>query len=208
MIAQFIIVLIGKYCSFVNWLMSLTVIKLIHNIIDKYYLKKLVEPDKDYESISSFVEDEFKECYKSFKNHIYDFEPNPTILLIAKRFNRPEKFKHYIVRKAKYIEHLHSAVDDDIKSSNVYFINIEYSSKRMKEPIHIKLPIEYFVCDNELLSNTFIMRYLLHNYGHKAEFSEIDYQLVLMDDKFEIFTLGHNEHIKIYENHYEIVNKK
>ena len=205
---RFFISFVDMYCLLMNRMMSLTIVTFIHEIINRYYYKTLSEPEKDYLSISYLRDKKFIEGYHNKipdSNSVLD-TVDKCVLLTLKRFNHFGIFKHYIVKSTDLSENLNYLTNNAgvVKTSKIYFINIEYINKRLDNSIQIKLPKEYLINDNELLSRTFILRYLLYNHGSKVEFYDLDYKVIAMDNKLNIFTISYDEDLKLYDDHYII----
>jgi hypothetical protein len=98
--------------------------------------------------------------------------------------------------------------DDELKieleKSDVSFINIDYVHPLMKEPINILLDSHYFYIGNEILSKSFILRYLKYQ-TNSFEYSN-DYVIKIMDSNINQITLNSNQYIVLEKDNYTIKN--
>ena len=83
------------------------------------------------------------------------------------------------------------------------FIMIEYCHPGMASPVNINLSSHYYFEGNEILSDLFVERYLLHNYGLLCTFDE-NYTLNILDNEFNLVTLKKDAHIKLEIDSFKI----
>jgi hypothetical protein len=74
------------------------------------------------------------------------------------------------------------------------------------QDIYLDIPREYFYTGNELLSATFVKRWLDYHVG-KVDFDN-SYRIEMMDSNFEFVNLGFHDYIVVKENGYEVVKKE
>jgi hypothetical protein len=81
------------------------------------------------------------------------------------------------------------------------FIFIEYHDPDLKTTLNIKLDDSYYSIGNDILSSTFIKRYLQYNYGSSCPFN-INYELNIIDSDVLFITLDKNHYINIDKDCY------
>lgn len=85
-----------------------------------------------------------------------------------------------------------------------FFLSIEYSHPEMENPIEIHLLNEYYISDNEIFSNTFVLRCL--EYQTDPFVFDENYSLTIMDCNVNTVTLKYNQYILLSKNEYLIQN--
>ena len=93
------------------------------------------------------------------------------------------------------------------EKSNVKFILIEYiSTSHSSKTIQIKLPSNYFIVGNELLSNTFIMKYMKQHIGINpfTRFFDLNYKINIVDNEINSFVLNQDEYIRLGKDTYSV----
>lgn len=97
--------------------------------------------------------------------------------------------------------------------SSVSFLSVTalFYEKDKTDPIKefdIYIKPEEYIVDNELLSCSYLMRYLEYNYSlHDRSIikNTSDYKITVMDDNFDTFTLLPTQMVILCENKYKIV---
>ena len=91
--------------------------------------------------------------------------------------------------------------------SSVRFLEIEYSCGGLP-PITIDIPVSHFVVDNELLSKTYILRYLEHlpTYSNWI-FNENLYKVKIIDYDSDMVCIGSDQYILLENDEYRVMNK-
>ena len=90
-----------------------------------------------------------------------------------------------------------------VEKSDVKFLSIEYFIDGMNEPINIVLNKDIYQTGNEILSKSFLFRYL--QYQTRYYVFANNYTLKIIDDKVKEFTLNSNQFILLDKNEYKIV---
>lgn len=80
------------------------------------------------------------------------------------------------------------------------FLSIEYRHKMMKNPISINLDKGYFLVGNEILSKSFILRYL--EYNTEKTYYDSDYEIHIIDNNINNVILKSTEYILLEKNNY------
>jgi len=142
-----------------------------------------------------------------------------TAYLTAKintNYNSPYKNEHSIIL-AKIcsnatIVRLTENVDvekdlTDLKPSSARFLEVEYKCGD-SPPLTIEVPKSHYFVGNEILSKTYVLRYLEHLpiYSRWA-FSESEYSLRIVDEDSEVFSLNSNQYILLGLDGYRIVDR-
>ena len=91
-----------------------------------------------------------------------------------------------------------------VEKSDVKFLSIEYFTDGMNEPINILLNKDIYQIGNEILSNTFVFRYLQYQTRY-CVFSN-DYIIKVIDDEINEFTLKSNQYVLLDKNEYKIIS--
>jgi hypothetical protein len=81
------------------------------------------------------------------------------------------------------------------------FIFIEYFDPDSNFTLNIKLDNNYFNIGNDILSSTFIKRYLEYNYGRYCRFN-INYKINIIDGDISFFSLDKHYYITIEKDCY------
>lgn len=92
--------------------------------------------------------------------------------------------------------------------SSVRFLEIEYSCGDIP-PITIEIPTSHHVVDNELLSKTYILRYLEHlpMYSNWI-FNEHTYMVRIIDYDSDMVSIGANQYILLEKDEYRVVTRQ
>jgi hypothetical protein len=70
----------------------------------------------------------------------------------------------------------------------------------------INVPKSHYIADNEILSKTYVLRYLEHLPIYKRWiFDDSEYELRIVDDDSNVFSLRGNQYIKLLPDGYEIL---
>lgn len=191
--------LLNNFISHINEIQSYTIFDKINLFVNTYIYYILIEPPGDWDNISWYNFDfVFYENYK-YKDLKMQYSDNAIIVLKIQT--------SYIVRVVKshyYFQDIMDELRNNIRTiSHVRFINIEYTYPGLKKIIQIILPIHYFVVDNEILSSTFILRYIKYNYGNTCEFND-NYTLLIIDNNVKSFTINKNQYISLTNENYTI----
>jgi hypothetical protein len=103
---------------------------------------------------------------------------------------------------------LKECVPIDIVVSNTSFISIEYVHPKLDKPLSIKLPRNYFVVGNEILTDIFVCRYLIYEYGKHVIFEDMDYKLNIIDSNINMLSFGKDKYIELTKNGYSVKDNK
>ena len=94
----------------------------------------------------------------------------------------------------------------ELKTSSARFLEIEYKCGN-RNPLEIEVPKSHYFAGNELLSKTYILRYLEHLPIYKRwSFNESEYELRIVDEDSEVFSLNSNQYIRLEQDGYRIIN--
>lgn len=89
-------------------------------------------------------------------------------------------------------------------SSSARFLEIEYKCGN-RAPLAIEVPKSHYITGNELLSKTYILRYLEHlPIYSRWEFNESEYTLRIIDDNSDVFSIDSTQYIRLEEDGYKI----
>jgi hypothetical protein len=206
---RFLHIILYNVIFFVNMIQGSIIIHKINFCIDTYIHNVSIEPFGDWVSISWFESSSNSTIYNEVVHSTGTISVAPIIskntsTLIVLKFD-----EDYITRILEYEqEHLNiigNLLESKIIASNVRFINIEYTYPGIKNVVQIALPIHYFIIGNEILSSTFICRYIKYNYGKKCKFDD-NYTLLVIDDNIKSFTLNRNQYVSLTNENYVIKN--
>jgi hypothetical protein len=93
-----------------------------------------------------------------------------------------------------------------IKPSSARFLEIEYRCGN-GAPLQIQVPKSHYIVGNELLSKTYVLRYLEHLPIYiRWKFDESEYSLRIIDDNSVVFSLSGSQHILLEEDDYSIID--
>ena len=109
-----------------------------------------------------------------------------------------------IIRLAKNVD----AEKDltELKSSSARFLEIEYKCGD-RNPLEIEVPKSHYFTGNELLSKTYVLRYLEHLPIYtRWKFDESEYELRIVDEDSEVFSLNSKQYVRLEQDGYRIVN--
>jgi len=151
-----------------------------------FFEGKWIEPYRWSTCICFFEGDDYNEYYDT--GYIFDQKDYYLVL---------KKHDKWIV---SFHEENHNSSLVPVKSP---FLFISYKIKD-EESILIEIPEEYFVENNELLSNLHIARLLKHHYPN-VNFDK-DYTLNIMDCELNTFCLNYGSYVILTKDKYTIVN--
>jgi len=96
-------------------------------------------------------------------------------------------------------------INNYIKTSSSRFLEIEYRCGN-RSPIAIDVPKSHYLVGNELLSKTYILRYLEHLPIYVGWTFDESYSLRIVDDDSEVFSIDGNQYILLANDGYKIIN--
>jgi len=182
---------------------AINILYSITNIVNNSFVKEIYEyvykiqkepTTFEWISISSHEFNNYKERYYDMEDDITDIIKDSLVLVIKK------KGELYEIRETGLNNKTICEYIPNLKTS---FIHIEYKYAGLKTPINIHLGKNMFIVGNEILSYTFVMRYLAYNYGNSHEF-DMNYTLTLIDNDVNIINLNKYQYILINEFDYEV----
>jgi len=92
-----------------------------------------------------------------------------------------------------------------LESSSSRFLEIEYKCGDQYR-VAIEVPKSHYLAGNEILSKTYILRYLEHtSIFVNWTFKEAEYSLRIVDDESEMFSLNSRQYIKLLSDGYQIM---
>jgi hypothetical protein len=103
-----------------------------------------------------------------------------------------EKYSTFVINKNTVI----SSIIERTQIENPFFY-INYRHKKMNTAINIELDRGYFLTGNQILSKTFVLRYL--KYQSQPYYFDLNYEIYIMDKKMNYFTISSNEYIEFNE---------
>jgi len=89
--------------------------------------------------------------------------------------------------------------------SNNRFISVEYRHPRMEGSILLDIPPGAYLVNNEILSATFILRLLCHQYD--AFVFDRDYKLTVVDDEVNIIEMKSSDYCQVLDGGYKIAKR-
>ena len=90
--------------------------------------------------------------------------------------------------------------------SDVEFIFVTYNHPKMYRSIQFDIPPSYFIVNNEILSPSFIQRYL--ELQKECYYFDEDYTIEILDNECEQQTLHYNNYIVIEKSSYKIMSNE
>lgn len=187
-----------------DFVSSLSAVKFTMSLFFRFYYDKKIEPSKDYTSESSLNLGTLKSSSLLVckKNHFY-----VTRRIDETNTNNIWDPKNKNIFFEKFIEpnNLH-CVYNNVVMSNVGFIYIQYNHPKLKNSLQINLSPKYFVVGNEILSDIFVCRYLVYEYGKHVLFEDMDYTLTIIDKNIKTKTMTRNQHMILDVDEYKIVD--
>lgn len=183
-----------KYTPAANSMKAITgddYIRVIPNNIGKWSDDKdvLLDPNDKFYPIMR----------NSYLSAINDNQCNEDSIVIAKICPTTT-----IVRLAKNVD-----VETDLtelKTSSARFLEIEYKCGDCS-PLTIEVPKSHYFVNNELLSKTYVLRYLEHLPIYtRWKFDESEYELRIVDEDSEVFSLNSKQYVQLEQDGYRIVN--
>ena len=109
-----------------------------------------------------------------------------------------------IIRLAKNVD-----VEKDLTELNLSsarFLEIEYKCGD-RTPLAIEVPKSHYFINNELLSKAYILRYLEHLPIYaRWKFDESEYELRVIDEDSEVFSLNSKQYVRLEQDGYRIIN--
>jgi len=91
-----------------------------------------------------------------------------------------------------------------IKTASSRFVEIEYRCGN-RSPLTIEVPKSHYLVGNELLSKTYILRYLEHLPIYVGWTFDESYSLCIVDDDSDVFSIDSNQYILLSSDGYQII---
>lgn len=158
-----------------------------------------LSPNLNNNEVYTYVENSVNEVLlKKFKSIMEENTDENSIVENLFTFKTPAYILCNVTNKfqkddSKYI----------VEKSDVKFLSIEYFIDGMNESINIVLNKDIYQTGNEILSKSFLFRYL--QYQTRYYVFANNYTLKIIDDKVKEFTLNSNQFILLDKNEYKIV---
>ena len=94
----------------------------------------------------------------------------------------------------------------ELKLSDLEFVEVEFRCGD-GPGIPIEIPKSHYIIGNDILSKTYILRYLEHNLPNYSrwEFDEFTYSVRIMDSEFNVFSISGDQYIRITESSHKII---
>lgn len=114
-----------------------------------------------------------------------------------------------MVTRIRLAKHMDVDIDlANIQKTTTKFLEIEYNCGT-RSPITIEVPKSHYYAGNEILSKTYILRYLEHLPVYvRWIFIESDYSLRVIDEDSEVFSLNSRQSIRLEPDGYKIVTEE
>jgi hypothetical protein len=117
------------------------------------------------------------------------------------------------ISSTKDAQYIRISVDNKISSklniiqtrSYTKFLSVRYVHPNMSIPIFIDLPKKLFIINNEILSATFILRWLEYNIGNGNYIFDKNYIIDIIDSSIKIVKFGYGDYCKLTEFGYTII---
>lgn len=158
-----------------------------------------------FDEINKEVEEYYHQSRSESAALPYDEKINHEILLISKDFNN------------RYCSRVFTGEDlakDEYEwkqpvESNIEFLSISYSTPDMKEDsISIELSPNYLFVGNQILSRTFIAKYLSQLPIYTKYIYNKNYTIDIMDSELNMIQLGWNDYIILKQSSYRVITRK
>lgn len=95
----------------------------------------------------------------------------------------------------------------NMKTSSARFLEVEYKCGD-RPPLTIEVPKSHYFSGNEVLSKTYVLRYLEHlPIYSRWTFNETEYSLRIVDEDSEVFSLNCNQYILLERDGYRIIDQ-
>ena len=91
-----------------------------------------------------------------------------------------------------------------MEPSSVRFLEVEYKCGN-REPLTIEIPKSHYFAENEILSKTYVLRYLEHLPIYvRWKFDESEYSLRIIDEDSVVFSLNSDQYVLLEQDGYKI----
>lgn len=173
----------------------------------EFFKKWLIPAKWEYVERYSFVDSEDKEfndfivrkSYHHKKLHILFTSKQNDLAGSGGYFTKNVFVEDSIIRlPPPYFGHLGNSTISEVK-----FMRIEYNHPSLKTPVLIDLDKQKFIVGSTILDPVFVFRYLKYHYGNKIRF-DLDYTIVVFDEKFAIFEMNYKQSIYLGKNEYKL----
>jgi hypothetical protein len=183
---------------FKNWVFSASLIEntKFKNVYERYQFNDSYDVIFDNDSDSTIVR-EMNDTANAL-NVIFSEENDVCEFLLGLKYESKYLFK--IVSQ----NYKNCDIEFPIIPSNVKFINIEYTHPMMDRSIVISLDKSFYNVGNELLSSSFIKRFL--SYQPMKYYFDFSYEIKLIDVDLKEITLTSDQYILLNLEDYEIIN--
>lgn len=113
-----------------------------------------------------------------------------------------------IVTRIRMATHIDVDADiSNIQKTSAKFLEIEYTCGT-RPPVPIEIPKSHYFAGNEILSKTYILRYLEHLPIYvRWAFIESEYSIRVVDEESEVFSLNSMQYIRFEPDGYKIVTE-
>ena len=177
----------------------------IEKTVTVRFFEKICIPDTHYtkDRQLDIVRNNYTCFFQSIQKYLYEKDIDTESLigpLFIAKIKVSENDSIYFSRRMDFSNILFPIY---IPNSTVKFISIQYSNEKYSFSIPIVLEREWFVSGNEILSYTFIMRYL--EYQSVYYYLDEDYVLSIIDNDINFFVLESNQYILLTEDSYKIM---
>lgn len=110
----------------------------------------------------------------------------------------------YTVRVFSPRKHFVFQLSPTLAPSRVKFLLVRYIHPKLAAPIPIHISREYFYEGNELLSHSFVLRYLEYLPRHMKYVFDVNYLVELMDGDFNLVRLQYGQYVCLRQTDYSV----
>jgi hypothetical protein len=141
--------------------------------------------------------------------------PTATIVRLAKNVDAEKDLTELKSSSARFLEIEYIFMQDSYvvfpAGENCGFTTSYGLCKSLKcgdrNPLEIEVPKSHYFTGNELLSKTYVLRYLEHLPIYtRWKFDELEYELRIVDEDSEVFSLNSKQYVRLEQDGYRIVN--
>lgn len=176
-----------------------TISILIHIMDTYHYGNNLDTPPVEYNLLEDYKILDCKPTNDTFIGMISKTNIKKERLLTCK-YDKQYMYRVYNISNES------TTIDNNIPliKCPIQFISIQYCNNINNNKVDILLDKNIYIEGNEILSATFIHRYL--TYHNKSYLFDYDYTLTFIDTNINQFTLNNEQYIKLNDASYEIMD--
>lgn len=173
-----------------------------NNIVEDYQYK----PNMDKSDLVDIATTQYNQIMQTENEKMTkDVTYSITEYLQSVKYN--ESYWYRVISAAEIARNNHNyeiALNSDI--SDVRFLSVGYSHPQMKDMIYFELPKSIYIVGNQILSSTFILRYLKYHFAANDTYVfDNTYIIEVMDDNINQFDLKYGNYCILNKSGYTIV---